>query len=202
MSSSASEKYEISAIPAPVPDAHLNNYISIRLFALRTDPDSFSSSYAKETEFSLDQWRSRIDPSHRATFFATHSIGMENTRLACGEWAALLSTLSPDFFSSVNYKLPSTLSVSSLDNDFYVLVGLWVHPSHRRRGLARRLINASIDWVRKKVSSDGKTLLLVEVHRANEAAIDLYRKTGFESVGEDESQQSIWMSFPLNAASE
>jgi len=71
MYSNLNPKYIVSTIPAPVPTAYLQNYVSIRLLALRTNPDSFSSTHERESAFSTDEWRSRIDPSNRVTFFAT-----------------------------------------------------------------------------------------------------------------------------------
>ncbi|KAK7462269.1 hypothetical protein VKT23_007870 [Stygiomarasmius scandens] len=192
MYSNLNPKYIVSTIPAPVPTAHLQNYVSTRLLALRTNPDSFSSTHERESAFSTDEWRSRIDPSNRVTFFATQQSDTDATGPPRGEWVALLSTLSPAFFASVNYHPPPMLSVSFSDSDFYIMVGLWVHPSHRRHGLAKRLITGSIDYVCGVASNSRKTLLLAEVHKANDSAAGLYRSMGFEDVGEDIDTCSVW----------
>jgi len=81
------------------------------------------------------------------------------------------------------------------------MVGLWVHPSHRRHGLAKRLITASIDYVRERVVSNSrKTLLLAEVHKANDSAVGLYRSMGFEDVGEDIDTRSVWFALSCEGA--
>jgi [ribosomal protein S18]-alanine N-acetyltransferase len=60
------------------------------------------------------------------------------------------------------------------------LLTIAVRPAHRRKGVARRLLAAVIDHVRK---SGGRTLFL-EVGVDNPAARSLYKAQGFCAVGE------------------
>ena len=57
-------------------------------------------------------------------------------------------------------------------------VGMWVSPSHRGRGGGRKLIEAAL-----AERPDDVHKIELEVWVENEAAIALYRKTGFEEEG-------------------
>ena len=56
---------------------------------------------------------------------------------------------------------------------------LAVHPSHRRGGLGRRLLERAIEEGRAR----GARAALLEVRRSNEAAQSLYRTLGFVEAG-------------------
>ena len=55
-----------------------------------------------------------------------------------------------------------------------------VLPEYRRKGIASRLIDVMI----KKANELELSLLTLEVRRSNEAAQNLYKKFGFETIGE------------------
>jgi len=54
-----------------------------------------------------------------------------------------------------------------------------IRPSYQGRGLSKRLLRETLDHAR----TTGMQIKL-EVHRANRRAIELYRKGGFEALGE------------------
>jgi len=54
-----------------------------------------------------------------------------------------------------------------------------IDPSFQRRGLARELLRESLRFVKEK----GYQVKL-EVHRSNAVAVELYRKAGFEFLGD------------------
>ena len=54
-----------------------------------------------------------------------------------------------------------------------------IDPSFQRRGLARELLRESLRFVKEK----GYQVKL-EVHRSNAVAVELYRKAGFEYLGD------------------
>ena len=54
-----------------------------------------------------------------------------------------------------------------------------VHPTYRRQGLALRLLDFAEEMARKK----GATDLRLEVRRSNQAAIEMYKKKGFQIAG-------------------
>lgn len=58
-------------------------------------------------------------------------------------------------------------------------IGTWILASHRGRGLGRALMEASI----AEAVAEGARKIELEVFTDNEAAIGLYRSTGFEAEG-------------------
>jgi ribosomal-protein-alanine N-acetyltransferase len=70
------------------------------------------------------------------------------------------------------------LSVWQVADEVHVL-NLVTHPEHRRRGLARALMNELVAHAR----AHGIRRLLLEVRRSNHAAIALYRSLSFVAVG-------------------
>jgi len=59
------------------------------------------------------------------------------------------------------------------------LMNIAVHPFHRRKGLARRLLAQVLDLCRAEDVAKG----FLEVRQSNTGAIDLYRKFGFTQTG-------------------
>lgn len=66
------------------------------------------------------------------------------------------------------------------DQDSACLISMWVAPAFRGQGVGDRLIGAVIDWAR----SAGFARLVLDVADANQAAIGLYARMGFEPTGE------------------
>jgi len=59
------------------------------------------------------------------------------------------------------------------------LLNLAVHPTHRRRGIARALLTAALEEAR----SQGADVVWLEVRPSNAAALALYQSFGFEEIG-------------------
>ena len=66
-----------------------------------------------------------------------------------------------------------------LVHDELHILNVATHPSHRRRGVARAVLEATLERGR----AHRCTLATLEVRRSNEAALDLYRSYGFRAVG-------------------
>ena len=66
-----------------------------------------------------------------------------------------------------------------LASDEAEIISIGVAPSHRRRGIAARLMARADDHLR----GCGALSLVIEVDQDNSAAVGLYLKHGFESVG-------------------
>jgi GNAT superfamily N-acetyltransferase len=60
------------------------------------------------------------------------------------------------------------------------LVGMWVAPSHRRRGIAKQLL----DQVKAWAASEGATTLSLGVREGNEKALAAYLSMGMRQSGE------------------
>lgn len=80
--------------------------------------------------------------------------------------------------AEVNHRVEAVASYQLL-LDEVELFRVVVAPTHRRRGLARELIDAGIAWARER----GAETMLLEVAADNIAARGLYESIGFVGVG-------------------
>jgi len=53
-------------------DIWVERYKDFRLLSLKTNPEAFGSTFAREVAFSDEVWRSRIGNPKATTFFAMH----------------------------------------------------------------------------------------------------------------------------------
>ncbi|KAJ7286150.1 acyl-CoA N-acyltransferase [Mycena rebaudengoi] len=164
--------YEIRPIPLPVTDDDLTKYIELRLLALKTNPEAFGSTYEGELANPRERWRLRIDTPERFTVVA-HVVTMEQG-IRREEWVGTASILTP---KQVLYGCePEKDQIVP-----YALVGMWVHPEHRRKGLGRKLVETGREWVRARTEglSDKDRQILLEVHSNNDGAKALYDGAAF-----------------------
>ena len=122
---------------------------SVRLAALAQSPEAFGSSLAREQGTTDDGWREWI--REWPTFVAFH----QNTAvgLAAG--------------------------VNGDQSGERKLIAAWVHPDHRRSGVASALIESLKEWAR----ADGAARLTLWVARTNDSAVRLYRRHHFMPTG-------------------
>ena len=59
------------------------------------------------------------------------------------------------------------------------LVAMWVDPDARRQGVGARLVEAVVSWAREREAPE----VHLWVADGNEAALELYRRIGFEPTG-------------------
>lgn len=132
---------------------------ALRLEALATDPDAFLTTYDEERARGLDSFRARMVDS--AEDPAAGVLGA----LVDGELAGMLG-----LFHSLRPRIAHKANVW----------GTWVAPHARRRGLARALLQAALDHLRR---CDDIELVLLSVTGPQTAARALYESMGFESFG-------------------
>ncbi|KDQ62812.1 hypothetical protein JAAARDRAFT_30722 [Jaapia argillacea MUCL 33604] len=195
----AQDPYTLFPIPTPVSDSHLTAFSTLRLLSLHTDPSRFCSTYARESVFTPDIWRSRLDDNNKVTFIvSTRSSLPPNDEEE--EWVAMMTILGPAALRNIPHDTPVEISARG---ELFMIVSMWVHPTHRGKGLGSQLIRAGFDHVEKyQVGKlgDGYTgelkLLVLEVLKDNEDARRLYAKESFVEVGEGALCQgggSVWM---------
>lgn len=63
--------------------------------------------------------------------------------------------------------------------DRYLVANVAVNPAYRRRGIARSLMAAVTDFVKKQ----GGRVILLQAVKDNQPALDLYRSLGYENIG-------------------
>jgi RimJ/RimL family protein N-acetyltransferase len=129
---------------------------AIRLTALRSAPDAYSSTFARESAFDDTVWRER----------ATGRPGRQ-TFLAVDENGRLVATATG-------------LADPEEPADVRLLVGMWINQAHRGRGLVDRLTAEVADWARR----DGGRMLRLDVSVGNQVARAAYLRNGFRPTGE------------------
>lgn len=134
-------------------------YKAIRLRSLQDSPDSFVSTYERESKFQTEQWKARlrVSPSiHDAVVLAA---------VVGDTYVGLLSCV---------IQRPGTRSAH--------LNQMWVAPEYRGCGIGMALVKKARKWVYKRSIGN----LLLSVVTVNAAAISLYQNIGFKPIGETE----------------
>lgn len=147
----------------------VSDYKSIRLRALSVDPQAFCSTHERESAFDETTWKGRL----------TSFDGRPGTV----------------FVEEIDDELLAMLGVGCTPERGQAMIwGMWVDPVARRRGSARRLLDAAFGWS----SRQGLTSLTLDVLPQSSAAIALYRSVGFtESPLNDTDAAEITMSAPV-----
>ncbi|KAJ6597230.1 acyl-CoA N-acyltransferase [Mycena vulgaris] len=171
--------YDVFSIPIPVSEENVIKYSQLRLCALKTNPEAFGSTYEGNVGKTLEQWREMVDTPDRLTVIA-RSVSTEDENT---EWVGTASILTPEM---------AELYTGDAGPNPYALVGMWVHPAHRRKGLGKKLIAVGIEWVRARTEGmpERKRQVLLEVHRHNDSAKGLYDGLGFVEAKDRECENS------------
>jgi GNAT superfamily N-acetyltransferase len=133
---------------------------TLRLTALGDAPTAFGSTLAREEAFPERVWHERAaggaTGADRATFVAERD----------GEWIGLATGLAMD--------------PDEPERREPVLVGMFVSPDARGRGVGATLVEAVVEWARAR----GASRLSLWVSVPNLPAIALYTRCGFRRTGE------------------
>jgi GNAT superfamily N-acetyltransferase len=129
---------------------------ALRLGALVDAPLAFSSTVAREAAFTDDVWHSRAMKGAAGEDQVTHVAERE------GRWIGIATGLAD---------WPGRSGP--------VLVGMFVEPAERGRGVAVRLVESIVSWARDR----GAARLYLWVTATNDPALRLYGKCGFRPTG-------------------
>jgi RimJ/RimL family protein N-acetyltransferase len=135
-------------------DAHA--FQALRLAALRECPTAFSSSYEEECDTPLAEAAQRLAPNRNRAIFGAF------------DGSPLVATvgLQRQSMRKLAHKA--------------VIWGVYVAPSHRRRGVGRKLLERALAHAE---SMPDLLQVTLGVNTANTAAIRLYESLGFEQFG-------------------
>ena len=127
------------------------NFRSLRLEALRTDPRAFGSNHERESGYPPEKWKGWVEGGatarDQATFVAEDPSG----------------------------RLNGMVGVFSLEGHPHIW-GMWVHPSYRGHGVGGALLEECLRWI-GHAFPPGEILL--EVNPEQEAAVRIYLRAGF-----------------------
>jgi ribosomal protein S18 acetylase RimI-like enzyme len=148
-----SAAWEVSSlVGVEVRQAHAADWEELRELRLRALGDArgaFASTLEKEAAFPEDMWRQRARGGPASTNFIVRADG-----IGVGMAAVIAEPDAPGRMQ---------------------LVGMWVDPRHRRRGIAQTLIRQAVRWSREHQAHE----LILWVAEDNTAARMLYARAGF-----------------------
>jgi GNAT superfamily N-acetyltransferase len=130
---------------------------SIRLRALADAPYAFGTTVDEASSWPRERWDQQV--IDYATFVAV--LAGEDVGVARGAAFYFVATMD-----SVPVERP----------DLRELIGMWVAPTARRKGVASMLIHVVDAWA----EAGGATTLVLDVVASNVAAIGLYERERFE----------------------
>ncbi|WP_260706461.1 GNAT family N-acetyltransferase [Edaphobacter flagellatus] len=142
----------------PITPLLVADYKVVRLRALQDTPLAFGSTYARESQFTDDEWLARA------------------TRLIHGHDIGFLAR------NNGSYVGLALCFTDENDAEKGQIISMWVAPEARRLGIGRQLIDKIAVWA---ASKSIKTLHLM-VTSVNDSAIEFYRSIGFGMTGKTE----------------
>lgn len=184
--------YRIHHIPTddPLFLAYLTGkFSSVRLSALQTSPESFGSSFARESSFSAAQWAIFLQRPQVNNFVAVayaSTTPLENQTLDKGDWIGCGTLIGPT--PKAIYHLPEsggTEMGSDEEEDKWHMTFVYISPLHRGKSVAKLLMTGAEEYTIKEARSSGKKSTRMRVFLApnNLGAKKLYSSMGFVDAG-------------------
>lgn len=133
------------------------DYKDIRLAALKSHPEAFSSSYEEEKELPIDNFESRLNFEHFFSFGAF----VENKLVG-------VVTLIIETKTKIKHRAH--------------IVAMFVYPENRNSGIGRALM---LEAIKKAKEQDIIEQIYLTATASNEPAKKLYQSLGFETYGID-----------------
>lgn len=158
---------------------YVERYKAIRLLALKTDPDAFGSTYARENAFADDVWYNRLANPKAATFIALQADQVVCTVTIAGPLPCTPEESSPskDPWSVINS------DANDVAQSHWRIVGMFTHPSARGQGIAKAILAEAIQYGINEARKSGKPFAgTIAVEHDNPAALALYEKCGFRTI--------------------
>ncbi|ETI21959.1 hypothetical protein G647_06029 [Cladophialophora carrionii CBS 160.54] len=176
--------FSIDLLPKPAPDDDtLPEYSArlrrLRLRALKEDAKSFISKYEHEADQQQDFWLNRLKADRVVHLILAREDGAKpNETLLQKAWVGFVV-----ISAAANEKAPDSLWSAEWN-----MAALYIEPEVRGQGLGKRLIQATIDYIRGDASTeDNKPASCVtSVRHGNDNALDLYQRLGFRIVDPNE----------------
>ncbi|KAE8314397.1 hypothetical protein BDV41DRAFT_587416 [Aspergillus transmontanensis] len=184
-------------------EAIITRYRTLRLRGLKENPDSFSSKYEDEVDFPYEKWLARVtNPQARSfvAYDAQKNNDVESLALLLSrEWLGTVTIVGPKLLPQDNEALSKAPWDMFLEERVlseretrdatlvYMLGGMFVLETGRRKGNGRRLIERAVSEARTEaIEAEASRLLVVSIaERKNDAARRLYENCSFD-VWDDE----------------
>lgn len=153
--------YEIAAVPVPPTDADVDEYRTLCLQALSTNPECFGSTYARESTYTRETWRDRLNSPLKRTLIA---------RAPSGDSVGLVTIVAPG-------GVPQGM-LPACGTKMFPVFGMWVSPAHRGKGVGR--MEEAFAWAVEHARKEGtgSATVVLKVSRDNKAAKAFYSAAG------------------------
>lgn len=135
-------------------------FSEIRLTALQTDPQVFGSNYERESQFTEEDWRTRLRAEDNAVFM-------------------LLDGETPIGITGAAVDRSDPTGKTAL------LWGSWLAPEYRGKGLSEMMYRTRIDWAKQQPAVEK---ILVSHRASNLSSKFANRKHGFKFTRAEEKQ--------------
>lgn len=161
-------------------------FAALRLSALTISAASFSSTFEYESAFSASQWVARLRRPQIHNFvtvsYAPDSKPEERT-IDRGDWVGSATLLGP--LSKADYELVQSGGPEIGEDDVeskWTLTAVYNTPAHRRKGVAKMLINHVIDFS-KNAGGGRRSRIRIMIHPHNLVVKNLYDGLDFKLAG-------------------
>jgi len=157
---------------------------AFRLNSLQTSPESFLSTYARESAFTDDVWYERLSNPKAIIFIAVQSDHIVSSIALIGPLPYGPEELSPLGNPWVTMDGDATVKIPT--SSHWRINGMFTVPEGRGQGIAKALIEAAKNFGAAQVGTSGKDLVLsIAVDEDNVPAKALYERCGFVTIKEE-----------------
>ncbi|KAH0536417.1 hypothetical protein FGG08_006715 [Glutinoglossum americanum] len=166
---------------------------SLRLRSLQLNPESFTSTYEEEAQFTVDVWEGRLKNP-----LASQIVAIPADASAQPDWVGMIVLLGP-VANELETRTPPRKSITSESLDEqdtvdcdgvarYNINALFTMPSVRRLGLGETLVRSAINLAKDKEGKRraGAVRVGIMADSRNLPAKCLYEKCGFVVIGESD----------------
>jgi ribosomal protein S18 acetylase RimI-like enzyme len=189
-----------------LPKRYVDKYRELRLRSLKSDPDSFSSTFADESKQPFEFWTGRLMTPRARHFLAVQfNKDSSDASVTAGvqailetEWVGTLVLLGPNAVTGVDESPGKTLAPSRFVEDLadmngdsasiaYHLAGFYVTPEARSQGLGSSLVDAAMEAIvndSQKMHNAGAICTVGASHK-NLVVRRLFKRMGFSEVAEE-----------------
>ncbi|KAG5808755.1 hypothetical protein H9Q74_006944 [Fusarium xylarioides] len=158
-------------------------YRDLRLKALKSSPESFSSTYEIESQFTETEWIDRLLKDDRENFVCI-ATPVNPDPPSTAQWVGQVTLRGP--VSRKNFTLPEAsgqpVPGGDDDEDRWQMLSLFILPEHQGRNLGQGLCQEVINHL-QKFQQKTRTVVRLMVKPQNTATVHLYEKLGFKTVG-------------------
>ncbi|KAI1079456.1 hypothetical protein F5B20DRAFT_165460 [Whalleya microplaca] len=161
---------------------YLSHYKPFRLAALLEDPEAFGSTYAREVDFTDDDWVARLKNPLAKTFVAvrTHDGRVLSATSLIGPLLDSIPASNPTQVVKEMRNGGDQQQSHEISPIPFQITGVYTRPEARGQGLGKALAKAATEHALRQANEKGRALRLsVVVYKSNRAAISFYESCGF-----------------------